>query len=70
MKLKQNLGPVDGLIRALLGVGLFLLANLTVEGIRDGVLEVAAVILIFTAVLGYCPIYALLGFTTRKPERD
>ncbi|PPD58522.1 YgaP family membrane protein [Dehalogenimonas etheniformans] len=70
MKLKQNLGPTDGLIRAVLGIGLFVIANFVVEGVADGILELLGAILILTAVIGYSPVYALFKISTRKPDQS
>jgi DUF2892 family protein len=63
--MKQNVGVVDLVVRSLLGIGI--LAYLTKDGVFHpgaalGV--VIAVVLIGTAVLRYCPLYQLLGFTT------
>jgi hypothetical protein len=70
MKLKQTIGTTDGLIRAVLGIGIFVLANVTGEGIVDGILEVAAAILVLTAVSGYSPMYHLFGISTQKPNHN
>ncbi len=66
--MKQNVGSIDLVIRAVLGIGS--LAYLA----RDGVFHpgsvpgiVVAVVLIGTAILRYCPLYQLLGFTTLTP---
>ncbi len=68
MKLKHNIGTRDGLIRAVLGIGIFVLANLIGEGLTDGILEVAGAILVLTAVVGYCPVYSLFGISTRRAD--
>jgi hypothetical protein len=70
MKLKQNIGTTDGLIRAVLGIGVFVIANFIAEGIVDGILEVAGAILVLTAVSGYSPVYHLFGISTRKPVEE
>jgi hypothetical protein len=70
MKLKHNIGTRDGLIRAVLGIGIFVLANFIGEGLVDGILEVAGAILVLTAVVGYDPLYSLFGFSTNKPEQE
>ena len=63
--MKQNVGVIDLVILSVLGIAI--LAYLA----RDGVFQpgsvpgiIIAVVLIVTAVLRYCPLYQLLGFTT------
>ena len=66
--MKQNVGTIDLVIRSLLGVGL--LAYLAKDGtFAPGSVPgiVIAVVLIATAVLRYCPLYQLLGFSTSSP---
>ena len=63
--MKQNVGVVDLVIRSVLGIGI--LAYLAKDGsFAAGSVPgiVIAVVLIATAILRYCPLYQLLGFTT------
>jgi Inner membrane protein YgaP-like, transmembrane domain len=67
-EMKQNVGIVDLVVRSLLGIGI--LAYLTKDGTfapgsAPGV--IIAVVLIATAILKYCPLYRLLGFSTSGP---
>lgn len=66
MKIKQNVGVIDGIIRAVLGIGCFVIANFVVEGLIDGVLEVLGATLVISAVLGYSPVYHLTHTSTVK----
>ena len=65
--MKRNMSNIDPLIRAIVAV---LLVYLYIGGIVTGafgiILVVLGVILLITSVLGFCPIYALLKFSTRK----
>ena len=65
--MKRNMSNIDRLIRAIIAV---LLVYLYIGGIVTGafgiILVVLGVILLITSVLGFCPIYALLKFSTRK----
>ena len=65
--MKRNMSNVDRLIRAIIAV---LLVYLYIGGLVTGafgiILVVLGVILLITSVLGFCPIYALLKFSTRK----
>jgi len=65
--MKRNMSNIDRLIRAIIAV---LLVYLYLGGLVTGafgiILVVLGVILLITSVLGFCPIYALLKFSTRK----
>ena len=66
--MKQNVGIVDLVVRSMLGIGI--LAYLTKDGtFAPGSVPgvIIAVVLIGTAVLRYCPLYQLLGFSTSSP---
>lgn len=67
----KNVGTVDRVLRALLGVVLLYLAFLSGLPVFDGVLAkvgAAAVGLVMLAVatIRICPIYAIFGFKTCK----
>jgi Protein of unknown function (DUF2892) len=67
--MKENVGTIDLVVRSVLGVGI--LAYLAKDGVfHPGSIPgiVVAAILIATAVLRYCPLYQLLGFTTSNPR--
>ena len=65
--MKRNMSNIDRLIRAIIDI---LLVYLYIGGLVTGafgiILVVLGVILLITSVLGFCPIYALLKFSTRK----
>jgi hypothetical protein len=65
MKLPVNEGPIDRLVRVVLGVGLFgvAAAGLVAAPLLYVVLIVATIGLV-TGVTGFCPTYVLLGITT------
>ena len=63
--MKRNIGVIDLFIRSVLGIAI--LAYLAKDGVfHPGSVPgiVIAAVLIATAVLRYCPLYQLLGFTT------
>ena len=66
--MNRNVGTVDRVVRALLGVGALALAG-TLGWSSTGaiVLLVLAGILLVTAALGFCPLYRLLGISTYRP---
>ena len=65
--MKRNMSNIDRLIRAIIAV---LLVYLYIGGLVTGafgiILVVLGVILLITSVLGFCPLYALLKFSTHK----
>jgi DUF2892 family protein len=66
--MKQNVGVIDLVVRSVLGIGI--LAYLAKDGVfAPGSVPgiVIAVVLIATAILRYCPLYQLLGFSTVTP---
>lgn len=57
----QNVGSVDRGIRALLGI------TILMAGIAyDSWLGLIGIIPLFTAMVGWCPAYTLLGISTKK----
>lgn len=66
--MKQNVGVIDLVFRAMLGIGI--LAYLAKDGSfapgsAPGI--IIAVVLVATAILRYCPLYQLVGFSTCGP---
>jgi hypothetical protein len=65
MKLSQNVGSIDRVIR--LAVGVLLVAAAVGGAMAAPLLYVAwvvAAILLITGATGFCPLYALLGVST------
>lgn len=65
--MNKNVGTIDRVIRAVVGVaaviGAFSLGLTSVWGI---VLAVVAVIALVTAIVGFCPLYRLFGISTQS----
>jgi hypothetical protein len=65
--MKLNESNIDRIIRAVAGV---VLLYLGFGGVLSGTLAVVSnvlgVVLLFTGAVGFCPIYAVLKFSTRK----
>lgn len=67
--MKKNLSNVDRIIRVLISVVLAVLYFTHVtSGVLGIVLLIAAVVLLGTVLLTFCPIYWSLGLSTRKKE--
>jgi hypothetical protein len=63
--MKQNLGIADRVIRLLAGIVLVELAmNDMVRGLGNTVSWLIALVLILTAMIGFCPLYAVFGIRT------
>lgn len=64
--MKLNMGIVDRVVRAVLAI---LIAILYFTNVLGGtlalILGAVAVILLLTGVVSFCPLYALLGLSTR-----
>jgi hypothetical protein len=62
--MKKNVGLTDEIVRV------FIAGILVAGAYSSGIwlLWVIALVPLVTAVFGYCPLYALLGMSTRKAE--
>jgi hypothetical protein len=65
--MKVNEANWDRIVRAVLGIALLYL-GLTgaVAGTLGVVFDILGAILLITGVVGFCPLYALLKFSTKK----
>ncbi len=61
-----NIGNIDKIARALVGIGLVVAAFLT----SYWWLSIVGAILVVTALISFCPLYALLKLNTGCPESD
>ena len=67
--MKKNVGLIDRLLRAAIAVAvvvLYLAGQLT--GTAAVILGVLAVIFLGTSIVGFCPVYKVLGISTLKDE--
>jgi hypothetical protein len=60
--MKSNISQTDKIIRIALGVAL----GLTGIFIGQIWLSIAAIVILATAMIDFCPIYAIFGFSTHK----
>ena len=70
MKLTTNESTIDRVVRIALGIGLAGLA--IVSAMAAPVLYVVgliAAVLLITGIVGFCPLYAALGISTRRAAR-
>lgn len=65
--MKTNMGTLDRVIRILLSVGIALLyATGILSGTWASIAGMIAVIFLLTSLIGFCPLYRLVGMTTCK----
>ena len=66
--MKKNIGAWDRLIRAALGAGLiyYALSNLPGSDVWMVPAGIAGVIAVLTALVGWCPLYKLLGINSHS----
>jgi hypothetical protein len=69
MKCVKNENMVDRYLRVLLAEILFIAGFFWLFGIWQTIAYVLAVIMIFTAVSGFCALYALFGINTNKEQK-
>lgn len=64
-----NASGFDRIVRLILGVGLVVLAYLYMASLGTlfaVVLGIVGLVLLATAVIGWCPLYAMFGISTNK----
>ncbi len=65
--MKKNMGTADRIVRlALAAVVAALYATSLISGTAGTILVILAVIFAATSALGFCPLYAIVGISTRK----
>ncbi|MEJ5997091.1 YgaP family membrane protein [Corynebacterium sp. H130] len=64
--MKTNEGTVDRALRGVVAVVAGALAAVVTSGVTSIVLWVVAAIMALTAVVGFCPLYRILGVNTCK----
>lgn len=67
--MKPNMGSVDRIIRVALAlVAGILIFTGTATGAAAAVLGILAVVFLGTSAIAFCPLYVLLGISTKKKE--
>lgn len=65
--MKQNMGTLDRIIRAVIAVAIAVLYfTHVITGVLAIILGIVAVIFLATSIFGICPLYLLFGISTRK----
>ncbi len=67
--MKLNMGIIDRIIRTVIAA---IIAVLYFMGVINGtialILEIIAVIFLLTSFIGWCPVYAIFGLSTKKAD--
>ncbi len=67
--MKQNMGTIDRVIRVILAILVLVLYLAgSISGTAAIILGIFAVIFFLTSVIGFCPLYGLLGISTKKKK--
>ena len=64
----KNMGGIDRIVRAIVGIGLLILAFGVVNGALQIIFWILAAILLITALVGICPAYMPYHFSTKKSK--
>ena len=64
--MKANEGTLDRIIRAILGIVLFVVGFFVLKGTLGIVLGIISIILLITALTGFCALYAVFKIKTVK----
>ncbi len=64
----QNESGLDRTLRAIVGIALVIAMFTIIQGVWLWVAGIVAAILLVTAAVGFCPLYALLRLNTKSPR--
>jgi len=68
--MKVNMGKTDRIVRLVLMLAIIILfASRAVSGWLAIVLGIVALMLLITTIVGYCPLYSVIGKSTLKKEK-
>lgn len=66
----SNESSLDRIIRLVIGVALFALTFTLLTGLWQLIAGVFGVVMLFTAAVGFCPLYRIFGINTRGARPD
>lgn len=69
MSTTANIGTLDRILRAVLGLALLVIGFATLPGVWSWVAIAAGVVALGTSLLRVCPLYTVLGITTCPRDR-
>lgn len=67
--MKKNMGALDRILRIIVAVVLALLYfSKVVTGTLGIIFLVIALVFLLTSIIGFCPLYTIIGVSTRKEK--
>ncbi|MEZ5893050.1 MAG: DUF2892 domain-containing protein [Parvularculaceae bacterium] len=67
--MKANMGTIDRIVRLIFAaVVAYLYFTHRIDGLTATILAVLAAVFLLTSLVGFCPLYAPFGFSTRKKQ--
>jgi len=67
--MKANIGSLDKVIRIILAIAFAMLyITKMVEGTLGNILLVVGGVLLLTSIINFCPLYAILGWSSGKEK--
>lgn len=64
--MKVNEATWDRIVRVILGVALMVLGFGVLKGTGGTILGIIGIVPLLTGITGYCPLYSLLGISTKR----
>jgi len=69
--MKKNVGSIDKIVRIIIAIAAIYFAySGKVESPWNYVLYAVGGIMLFTSILGTCPLFSIFGVSTDKPSKD
>ncbi len=68
MSFQRNEGFIEQVIRVALGLTLLAVALISLQGAFLWVGIVVGVVMLFTGLVGYCPLYSVIGMVTKQKD--
>jgi hypothetical protein len=67
--MKKNMGSTDRIFRIIFALAIgFLYFTNAIEGTAALILGALAIIFLLVSFIGFCPLYSVLGFSSKKKE--
>lgn len=64
----SNVGNLDRIIRAVVGLALVVVPFVLGWSLWTGIVAIVGAVLVVTAAVSFCPIYAALGLSSKRHE--
>lgn len=64
--MKANENNIDRIVRVIVGLILIAVGFWAMSGVAGTIVGIIGFVPLLTGIVGYCPAYGLLGFSTKK----